>query len=143
MFMESNRPLNRSDSVFDGAVIGAAAGGGAMYALRTDKVNNKLSDMNANNYIKNQDAATKSFGEMKNYGKRMGKDVIGGTRNMIADSSHYKDYKSAKRKTMINEKVDKGLGTIKGASGKKKAMMYAGSVIAGAIGGSMMDNRGY
>lgn len=165
MYMASNQPLNRADSVFDGAAMGAAIGAGSVAALRHGGAS-KLQDLNSNNYVKNQASASSAFNKIKEIGKSSanaaGESYVqsakspgavdvdraieiqnDGRRRGIQDSEAYGDYKNAKRKMQMNERVDRGLGAIQKASGKKRAMLYAGSVIAGALGGAMIDNRGY
>lgn len=164
MYMASNQPLNRADSVFDGAAMGAAIGAGSVAALRHGGAS-KLQDLNSNNYVKNQASASSAFNKLKEIGEKGEQKAIQasaktpgavnidddsvtkaartGRRQAMQDSEAYGDYKNAKRKMQMNERVDRGLGAVQKASGKKRAMLYAGSVIAGALGGAMIDNRGY
>lgn len=122
MYMQSNEPYHRieNDSVWSGAMIGGAIGGAAAGATQLwgDKGLNAFGD-----YRQNKADA--------NYNKVMGD--IGST----AEQKRNADQRMKTAKDLPNKLKgyrNKGFG-----SGKAKTLSYAGSVIAGGLGGMAID----
>lgn len=160
MFMQSNQPFQQ-DSVLDGALIGAAAGAGMMYgatkaAPSIQKYTQKQAKTARADMTKHalsmrgdvQKARKASFDADMNSVKSPGAmDVDKVSKNAAAagvsaaeGSQNMKQFKSAKNEYKTNKKLGQLAGKMQGTSTKGRIAMYGGSVIAGALGGAMIDN---
>lgn len=159
MFMQSNQPF-RQDTVLDGALIGAAAGAGAMYGATAAAP--KLQDWNNKDMARNKTAyreASAADRQIRSQGMiKAGQESVRQleTQNPNATASEKlkavnqgqqgfqgeasKARKSAANDLAMNRKVDKVATKLQGGSSRSRAMMYGGSIIAGAIGGAMIDS---
>lgn len=163
--MQSNQPFQQ-DSVLDGALIGAAAGAGMMYGVTKaapaiNSWNKQDTKKNAREYtkqLKSESSRSEALAAKTQQGQLaqsvstnpnqtaaqhkagiMAPDKLKEVSTALSNMEASKEMKKAQGDLKFNRTVDKYSNRVTNGSARTRAAMYGGSVIAGAIGGAMID----
>lgn len=161
MYMQSNQPFQQ-DSVLDGALLGGALGAGAMFGATAAAP--KIQAWNKKDTAKNKEAyrtasqndrgarqknietagtsALETFDKANPNASPSSRQaaMYEGEQSASGTVEASKERTKAHRDLKFNRTVDKYAGKMQGGSSRTRAAMYGGSIIAGALGGAMIDN---